>query len=58
MSNKNRKTPDPEVAEEIDRNLKRAFDEMAQEPLPDRFTNLLEQLRASGGRSDEASNDS
>ncbi|WP_050927655.1 NepR family anti-sigma factor [Aestuariivita boseongensis] len=36
----------PHMEREIDRNLKRAFDEVASEPLPERFTNLLEQLRA------------
>ncbi|MGR3760266.1 NepR family anti-sigma factor [Roseobacteraceae bacterium NS-SX3] len=30
---------------EIDQNLKRAFDQMASEPVPDRFTDLLKQLR-------------
>lgn len=35
----------PRAAEQIDRNLKKAFDEIAAEPLPTRFTDLLEQLR-------------
>lgn len=35
------------VVEEIDRNLKRAFDEIAQEDMPDRFASLLDQLRNS-----------
>lgn len=34
------------VEEEIDRNLKRAYDEVANQELPSRFTDLLEQLRA------------
>ena len=39
--------------DEIDSNLRRAFDEAANEPLPDRFTDLLERLRAGqGGGSD------
>ncbi len=29
----------------INENLKRAFDEVASEPLPERFTALLDQLR-------------
>lgn len=33
------------TADQIDRNLKRAFQELATEPLPDRFTVLLDQLR-------------
>lgn len=34
------------IDREIDENLKRAFDEMANEPIPDRFTELLDQLRS------------
>lgn len=34
------------VEEEIDKNLKRAFDDIAQQELPSRFTDLLDQLRA------------
>ncbi|MEC8573234.1 MAG: NepR family anti-sigma factor [Pseudomonadota bacterium] len=34
------------VEREIDQNLKRAFDALASEPLPDRFTSLLDQLKA------------
>lgn len=33
----------------IDENLKRAFEDVASEPLPSRFTDLLEQLKAGGG---------
>ena len=36
-----------EIDEKIDENLKRAFDQMAEEPLPDRFTELLNKLRDS-----------
>ena len=32
----------------IDENLKRAFEDVASEPLPSRFTDLLEQLKTSG----------
>ncbi len=42
MAKKNKKAIDLE----IDRNLKRAFDEVACEPLPERFTSLLDKLRA------------
>ncbi|MGP6087388.1 NepR family anti-sigma factor [Antarctobacter jejuensis] len=34
------------IAEEIDRNLRQAFDETVQEPVPDRFMDLLSQLKA------------
>lgn len=30
----------------LDANLKKAFDETAQEPLPDRFVELLKELRS------------
>jgi hypothetical protein len=33
------------IDQEIDRNMKRAFEELAQEPVPDRFLNLIERLR-------------
>ncbi|WP_323781412.1 NepR family anti-sigma factor [Leisingera sp.] len=35
----------PLTADRIDRNLKKAFHELATEPLPDRFSDLLDQLR-------------
>ncbi|WP_253286224.1 NepR family anti-sigma factor [Ruegeria sp. HKCCD6157] len=34
-----------EIEQRIDENLKRAFDEVASEPVPDRFVDLLEKLR-------------
>ena len=34
------------VDEAIDRNLKQAFDALAQEPVPDRLLQLLDRLRA------------
>lgn len=37
--------PKRAVSDEIDRNLKRAFDEVVNEPLPERFSTLLEKLR-------------
>lgn len=39
----------PELNRLIDENLKRAFDTLASEPVPDRFTSLLEQLRSGAG---------
>ncbi|WP_193743450.1 NepR family anti-sigma factor [Tateyamaria sp. ANG-S1] len=57
MTRQTRKT---EIDAEIDANLKRAFDNLANEPVPDRFTDLLNQLRT-GGATDasqkEAQND-
>lgn len=37
------------VQKEIDENLKRIFDETAQQPLPKKLTDLLDQLRAKEG---------
>ncbi|MFV1443232.1 NepR family anti-sigma factor [Phaeobacter sp. JH18-32] len=36
------------IEREIDSNLKKAFDTLASEPIPDRFANLLDQLKAKG----------
>ncbi|UWR87667.1 NepR family anti-sigma factor [Phaeobacter inhibens] len=36
------------VEREIDSNLKKVFDTLASEPIPDRFANLLDQLKAKG----------
>lgn len=38
------------VEQMIDANLKRAFDDVLNEDIPDRFTDLLAQLRASEGQ--------
>lgn len=35
---------------QIDENLRRVFESTASEPLPERFTNLLEQLKSQGGQ--------
>ncbi len=42
MTKKRRNT---KVDQQIDENLRRVYSEAAQEPVPDRFTQLLEQLR-------------
>ncbi|MEO0390170.1 MAG: NepR family anti-sigma factor [Pseudomonadota bacterium] len=34
------------IEQEIDQNIKRAFDDIAEQELPSRFTDLLNQLRA------------
>ena len=41
-----RKQLNSRVVEEIDRNLRQAFDDMAEQHVPDRFTDLLAQLKA------------
>ncbi|MBY5987849.1 RNA polymerase subunit sigma-70 [Roseovarius atlanticus] len=43
------------VQNTIDENLKRAFEDVASEPLPSRFTDLLEQLKTSGHGADKSS---
>ncbi|MEL6465082.1 MAG: NepR family anti-sigma factor [Pseudomonadota bacterium] len=35
-----------DVDAQIDANLKRAFEDLASEPVPDRFTELLSKLRS------------
>ncbi|MBV2358379.1 hypothetical protein KUH32_01205 [Thalassococcus sp. CAU 1522] len=59
MNNVNRKEPKSKVVEEIDRNLKKAFEEMANEPVPQRFTDLLAQLKQAEaqGKGEETGND-
>jgi hypothetical protein len=46
-------TPNARASDEIDENLRRVFRQMEQSDLPDRFTNLLEQLRARDGASQD-----
>ncbi|MDO9524352.1 MAG: NepR family anti-sigma factor [Gemmobacter sp.] len=52
MSNKKRRSagdgvkPTPALAREIDENLKRVYREILVEEVPDRFTALLEALKA------------
>ena len=41
-----RKDKTSRIAQEIDKNLKRAYDEVANEEIPTRLTDLLEQLRS------------
>ena len=45
-----------DVQRQIDANLKRAFDTLASEPVPDRFTDLLDKLRK-GTAGDAAGDD-
>ncbi|MFW8633540.1 NepR family anti-sigma factor [Cribrihabitans pelagius] len=39
---------DKALDREIDENLKKAFDQLASEPVPDKFTELLKQLKEKG----------
>ena len=48
MSRSNRNS---RIEQQIDQNLKRAFDEVANQDLPSRFTDLLSQLRARDAQS-------
>ncbi|WP_245306215.1 NepR family anti-sigma factor [Roseovarius aestuariivivens] len=45
MSYMKPKLPKSRVVEEIDRNLKQVFDSIANEPMPDRFAELLDRLK-------------
>nr|WP_306113387.1 MULTISPECIES: NepR family anti-sigma factor [unclassified Roseovarius] len=40
-----KKRRNPQVDQQIDENLRRVYSEAANEPVPDRFTQLLDQLR-------------
>lgn len=42
------------LQDQIEKNLKKVFDDIAQEEVPDRFKDLLAQLRASEGKKDVA----
>ncbi|MGR3492946.1 MAG: NepR family anti-sigma factor [Shimia sp.] len=44
------KPPRSSVVEEIDQNLKQAFDTVANEPIPDRLRDLLAQLKEQGNQ--------
>ncbi|MCR9148247.1 MAG: NepR family anti-sigma factor [Rhodobacteraceae bacterium] len=46
MSDMTSKPPNSRIVEEIDRNLKQAFDHVANEPVPDRFSDLLNRLKS------------
>ncbi|WP_291728977.1 NepR family anti-sigma factor [Leisingera sp. F5] len=55
MTQPRRARPRNEQADrEIDENLKRAFDQIASEPVPDRFTDLLKQLKEKEARAPRA----
>lgn len=51
-------SPRSSLTDEIDANLKRAFDKISEEKVPDRFSDLLSQLRsAEQAKSREGIND-
>jgi len=52
-----RKQLNSRITQEIDRNLKQAFDDTANQPVPDRFTDLLAQLRAAEQSDSDRHND-
>lgn len=45
------------LEQEIEANLKRVYDDVANQGVPDRFTQLLEQLRQADKSSSETSHD-
>lgn len=47
----------PHVVKEIDENLRKAYEELLNEELPDRFQQLLQMLRVKGGESGTALDD-
>jgi hypothetical protein len=55
----NDKSKSSRVEQEIDRSLKRAYDEVANQELPSKLTDLLAQLRAQDGtaRWEDSDND-
>jgi len=44
------RAPDPVVEEAISRQLRKLYDDVASEPVPDRFTELLRQLEQQEGK--------
>lgn len=47
----------PHVVKEIDENLRKAYEELLNEELPDRFQQLLQKLRVKGGEPGTALDD-
>ncbi|MEO1138173.1 MAG: NepR family anti-sigma factor [Pseudomonadota bacterium] len=50
------KTRTSSVEQAIDENLKRAYNDVASEPLPSRFTDLLNQLKSGDAQGDKSGN--
>jgi hypothetical protein len=50
--------PNTRTTDEIDENLRRVFRQMEETGLPDRFSSLLQQLRARDGAPRDGSEDS
>lgn len=51
------KTPKSNVRRHIDENLRRIYDETLNEQIPDRLTQLLEQLRQKAASPDDTGED-
>ncbi len=47
------KSPKTKAEDEIDENLRRVYQQVLEEDIPDRFKNLLSQLKTSGGEPQE-----
>lgn len=53
LTNRERRKDEPEPdhkRDQIERNLKRVYDETLNEPIPEKLADLLEQLRKKGGK--------
>lgn len=48
MNSKREERKRAEIEQQIDENLKRVYEEVSQQALPDRFRQLLDQLREKG----------
>lgn len=51
MSPQEDKTPKPSMERQIDENLRRVYQQTVEEKIPDRFLQLLAQLREQGPKS-------
>jgi len=49
--------PRSKVRRQIDENLRRIYDDTLNEPIPDRLTQLLEQLRQTAGQKEAQDDD-
>ena len=47
---KNSRTPSGEADDAISRSIKRAYDKVTEEPIPDTLQSLLERLKQEGSR--------
>ena len=49
MYDENENAPEPRVSKQIDENLKRVYQEIVGDDVPDRFRALLDQLKSQDG---------